>query len=130
MTRTPRGPVAQNRRLKEKSLAKGWRGSNSTLTRVISQLILKAFASANRDRKHKKTEFRYLWMTRINGLLRKKNVSLNFSRLFSKISKEESILNRKLLAQISTLDHSSLNVILKILQNKKTQNMQSRRSFQ
>nr|YP_009239041.1 ribosomal protein L20 [Monsonia emarginata]AML26865.1 ribosomal protein L20 [Monsonia emarginata] len=118
MTRTTRGPVAQNRRLKEKLLAKGCRGSNSTLTRVISELILKALASANRDRKQKKTEFRYLWMTRINGLLRKKKVSLNFSRLCSKISKEDSILNRKLLAQISTLDHSSLNVIWTILQNK------------
>nr|YP_009239053.1 ribosomal protein L20 [Monsonia emarginata]AML26877.1 ribosomal protein L20 [Monsonia emarginata] len=121
MTRTTRGPVAQNRRLKEKLLSKGCRGSNSTLTRVISELILKALASANRDRKQKKTEFRYLWMTRINGLLRKKKVSLSFSRLCSKISKEDSILNRKLLGQISTLDHSSLNVIWKILQNKKTQ---------
>nr|YP_009239038.1 ribosomal protein L20 [Monsonia emarginata]AML26862.1 ribosomal protein L20 [Monsonia emarginata] len=118
MTRTTRGPVAQNRRLKEKLLAKGCRGSNSTLTRVISELILKALASANRDRKQKKTEFRYLWMTRINGLLRKKKVSLSFSRLCSKIVKEDSILNRKLLGQISTLDHSSLNVIWTILQNK------------
>nr|YP_009239048.1 ribosomal protein L20 [Monsonia emarginata]AML26872.1 ribosomal protein L20 [Monsonia emarginata] len=118
MTRTTRGPVAQNRRLKEKLLAKGCRGSNSTLTRVISELILKALASANRDRKQKKTEFRYLWMTRINGLLRKKKVSLSFSRLCSKIVKEDSILNRKLLGQIATLDHSSLNVIWTILQNK------------
>nr|YP_003934299.1 ribosomal protein L20 [Monsonia speciosa]ACH47413.1 ribosomal protein L20 [Monsonia speciosa]ADJ66434.1 ribosomal protein L20 [Monsonia speciosa] len=111
MSRTTRGPVAHRRRIKEKSIAAGGRGSHSTLSRVISQEILRAWNSGTRDRKRKKREFRCLWMVRINGGLRGNVVSFTYSKLISFLHKEEIVLNRKVLAQIGTLNEANFRAL-------------------
>jgi len=102
MTRVKRGNVARNRRNKILKLAKGFRGSHSTLFRTANQQVMKALRSAYRDRKKKKRDFRRLWITRINAASRQHGLS--YSQLIGNLKKANVELNRKMLAQLAVLD--------------------------
>jgi large subunit ribosomal protein L20 len=104
MTRVKRGNVARKRRKKILKLAKGFRGSHSTLFRTANQQVMKALRSAYRDRKKKKRDFRRLWITRINAAVRQHGMS--YSRFIGNLKKAEIEINRKMLAQIAVLDPS------------------------
>jgi large subunit ribosomal protein L20 len=105
MTRVKRGNVARKRRNKILKLAKGFRGSHSTLFRTAHQQVMKALRSAYRDRKKKKRDFRRLWITRINAASRQNGLS--YSQLIGKLKKANVELNRKMLAQLAVLDPAS-----------------------
>ncbi|BAZ42135.1 ribosomal protein L20 [Calothrix sp. NIES-4101] len=102
MTRVKRGNVARKRRKKILKLAKGFRGSHSTLFRTANQQVMKALRSAYRDRKRKKRDFRRLWITRINAAVRQHGMS--YSKFIGNLKKAEVNINRKMLAQIAVLD--------------------------
>jgi large subunit ribosomal protein L20 len=104
MTRVKRGNVARKRRKKILKLAKGFRGSHSTLFRTANQQVMKALRSAYRDRKKKKRDFRRLWITRINAAVRLHGMS--YSKFVGNLKKAEIEINRKMLAQIAVLDPS------------------------
>lgn len=102
MTRVKRGNVARKRRKKILKLAKGFRGSHSTLFRTANQQVMKALRSAYRDRKKRKRDFRRLWITRINAAARLHGMS--YSQLMGNLKKANILINRKMLAQMAVLD--------------------------
>jgi large subunit ribosomal protein L20 len=102
MTRVKRGNVARKRRKKILKLAKGFRGSHSTLFRTANQQVMKALRSAYRDRKKKKRDFRRLWIARINAAARMHGMS--YSKLMGNLKKANIEINRKMLAQLAVLD--------------------------
>uniref|UniRef100_A0A5P8FU21 Large ribosomal subunit protein bL20c n=1 Tax=Abelia chinensis TaxID=180068 RepID=A0A5P8FU21_ABECH len=99
MTRTKRGYTARRRRTKVRSFVSSFRGAHSRLTRTISQQEIRALDSAHRDRDRQKRNFRRLWITRINAVIRERGVS--YSRLIHDLYKRQLFLNRKILAQIA-----------------------------
>ena len=110
MTRVKRGNVARNRRNKILKLAKGFRGSHSTLFRTANQQVMKALRSAYRDRKKKKRDFRRLWITRINAAARLEGVK--YSTLISSLKGSNVAINRKMLAQMAVSDLASFNKVV------------------
>jgi large subunit ribosomal protein L20 len=102
MARVKRGNVARKRRKKILKLAKGYRGSHSTLFRTANQQVMKALRYAYRDRRRRKRDFRRLWITRINAAARRNGMS--YSQLIGSLKKANIILNRKMLAQMAILD--------------------------
>ena len=115
MTRVKRGNVARKRRNKILKLAKGFRGSHSTLFRTANQQVMKALRSAYRDRKKKKRDFRRLWIARINAASRQHGLS--YSRLIGNLKKANVELNRKMLAQLTILDPASFAKIAELAQS-------------
>ena len=105
MTRIKRGYIARRRRIKIRLFASSFRGAHSRLTRTITQQRIRALVSAHRDRDRKKRDFRRLWITRINAVIRGIGVSDSYSRLIHNLYKKQLLLNRKILAQVDTLDH-------------------------
>nr|YP_009138215.1 ribosomal protein L20 [Erodium chrysanthum]ACH47408.1 ribosomal protein L20 [Erodium chrysanthum]AIA81348.1 ribosomal protein L20 [Erodium chrysanthum] len=118
MSRTTRGSIAKKRREKMHFFALGARGAHSRLTRVIAQETLRALASAYRDRARQKRGFRRLWITRLNGVIRKNAVFHSYSQLIHNLYKEQLVLNRKMLAQIAILNSSCLYTIYSYLKSK------------
>ncbi|MBE9233134.1 MAG: 50S ribosomal protein L20 [Cuspidothrix sp.] len=112
MTRVKRGNVARKRRNKILKLAKGFRGSHSTLFRTANQQVMKALRSAYRDRKKKKRDFRRLWIARINAASRQHGLS--YSKLIGNLKKANVELNRKMLAQLAILDPASFAKIAEL----------------
>jgi large subunit ribosomal protein L20 len=112
MTRVKRGNVARKRRKKILKLAKGFRGSHSTLFRTANQQVMKALRNAYRDRRKKKRDFRGLWIARINAAARSQG--MNYSQLIDKLKKANIQLNRKMLSQIAVKDPETFLRIVEV----------------
>ncbi|YP_001718460.1 ribosomal protein L20 (chloroplast) [Manihot esculenta] len=111
MTRIRRGYIARRRRTKIRLFASSFRGAHSRLTRTIIQQKIRALVSAHRDRDRQKRNFRRLWVTRINAVIRESTVSYSYSRLINNLYKRQLLLNRKILAQIAILNRNCLYMI-------------------
>ena len=111
MTRIKRGYIARRRRTKIRLFASSFRGAHSRLTRTITQQRIRALVSAHRDRDRKKRDFRRLWITRINAVIRGARVSYSYSRLIHNLYKKQLLLNRKILAQIAISNRNCLYMI-------------------
>lgn len=111
MTRIKRGYIARRRRTKIRLFASSFRGAHSRLTRTITQQEIRALVSAHRDRDKQKINFRRLWITRINGVIRERGVSYSYSKLIHDLYKRQLLLNRKILAQIAISNRNCLYMI-------------------
>lgn len=111
MTRIKRGYIARRRRTKIRLFASSFRGAHSRLTRTITQQRIRALVSAHRDRDRKKRDFRRLWITRINAVIRGVGVSYSYSRLIHNLYRKKLLLNRKILAQIAISNRNCLYMI-------------------
>nr|WOV67676.1 ribosomal protein L20 [Haymondia wallichii]WOV67759.1 ribosomal protein L20 [Haymondia wallichii]WOV67842.1 ribosomal protein L20 [Haymondia wallichii] len=112
MTRIKRGYIARKRRTKNSLFTSSFRGSHSKLTRTITQQKMKALASAHRDRDRKKRDFRGLWISRINAVIREnQKVYYIYSYLIYNLYTRQSLLNRKIVAQIAILKENCLFMI-------------------
>nr|YP_009265459.1 ribosomal protein L20 [Licania ovalifolia]ANJ19761.1 ribosomal protein L20 [Licania ovalifolia] len=111
MTRIRRGYIARRRRTKIRLFTSSFRGAHSRLTRTIIQQKIRALVSAHRDRDKHKRNFRRLWVTRINAVIRENVVSYSYSRFINNLSKRQLLLNRKILAQLAILNRNCLYMI-------------------
>nr|YP_010866703.1 ribosomal protein L20 [Ecbolium viride]UQK93118.1 ribosomal protein L20 [Ecbolium viride] len=111
MTRIKRGYIARRRRTKIRLFASSFRGAHSRLTRTITQQKIRALVSAHRDRDKQKRNFRRLWITRINAVIREKGVSYSYSNFLHDLYKRQLLLNRKILAQIAISNRDCLYMI-------------------
>ena len=111
MTRIKRGYIARRRRTKIRLFASTFRGAHSRLTRTITQQKIRALVSAHRDRGRQKRDFRRLWITRINAVIRENKVYFSYSKFIHNLYKRQLLLNRKILAQVAILNRNCLYMI-------------------
>lgn len=111
MTRVKRGYIARRRRRKIRFFGSSFRGAHSRLTRTIAQQKIRALVSAHRDRDRQKRDFRRLWITRINAVIREKAVYYNYSKFIHDLYKRQLLLNRKILSQIAILNRNCIYMI-------------------
>nr|YP_009242086.1 ribosomal protein L20 [Stenogyne haliakalae]YP_009242174.1 ribosomal protein L20 [Stenogyne bifida]YP_009242262.1 ribosomal protein L20 [Haplostachys haplostachya]YP_009242350.1 ribosomal protein L20 [Phyllostegia velutina]YP_009242438.1 ribosomal protein L20 [Stenogyne kanehoana]YP_009242526.1 ribosomal protein L20 [Stachys chamissonis]YP_009242702.1 ribosomal protein L20 [Stachys sylvatica]YP_010361117.1 ribosomal protein L20 [Stachys affinis]YP_010947891.1 ribosomal protein L20 [Stach len=111
MTRIKRGYIARRRRTKIRLFASSFRGSHSRLTRTITQQKIRALVSAHRDRDKQKRNFRRLWITRINAVIREERVFYSYSKFINDLYKKQLLLNRKILAQMAISNRNCLYMI-------------------
>lgn len=112
MVRVKRGNIARNRRNKILKIAKGFRGSQSSLFRIANQQVMKSLTHAYVGRKEKKRVFRQLWITRLNSAVRQYNTV--YSQFIYNLKKSKILLNRKMLSQLAILDPSAFANIIDI----------------
>ena len=77
MTRAKRGSVAKKKRNKVTSHTKGFVGAHSKLFRTAKQQMMKGLRYAFSDRRKKKNQYRRLWITRLNAMVKKINSKYN-----------------------------------------------------
>nr|YP_009772275.1 ribosomal protein L20 [Abrus precatorius]QIT03143.1 ribosomal protein L20 [Abrus precatorius]QJW34017.1 ribosomal protein L20 [Abrus pulchellus subsp. cantoniensis] len=112
MTRIKRGYIARKRRTKIRLFTSSFRGAHSRLTRTIPQQKIKALVSAHRDRDRKKRDFRGLWISRINAVIRENpKIYYIYNNLIYNLYKKQLLLNRKIVAQIAILKENCLFMI-------------------
>ena len=110
MARVKRGVVAHAKHKKILNLAKGYRGRNSNVFTVAKEKVEKALSYAYRDRKRKKTNFRSLWIVRINAAVRAEG--LTYSRFMRGLSQANIKLDRKVLADIAVNDAQAFSDLI------------------
>ena len=99
MARVKRGLNAKKRHKKVLRQAKGYYGSKSLLFKTANQAVMKSLSYAYIGRKHRKRDFRKLWIARINAAARANGTS--YSQFMGNLKKANIDINRKMLAEIA-----------------------------
>lgn len=102
MPRVKGGPKTRARRKKRLKLAKGQYGGRSRLFRTATESVDKGQGYAYVGRKHRKRDFRRLWITRISAALRAQG--LTYSRFMNALKKADVLLDRKVLSDMAIHD--------------------------
>lgn len=110
MAHVKRGVTARKRHKKILKMAKGYYSRNKSVFRVAVQKVEKALQYAYRDRKKKKSEFRSLWIQRINAGTRQ--YGLTYSQFMGGIKKANIELDRKILADLAANNPEEFKVIV------------------
>ena len=99
MARVKSAMTTRARHKKVLKQAKGYYGAKHYRFRNANQAVLKSLAYAYVGRKDKKSDFRKLWITRINAAARMNG--LTYSKLIAGLKKANVTINRKMLAEIA-----------------------------
>ena len=110
MPRVKGGTVTRQRRKKVLKLAKGYRGSKHTQFKVAKQQVMKSYQYAFRDRRKNKSNFRKLWIARINAAARMNGIS--YSQLMHGLKLANIEVNRKMLADLAITDAAAFTAVL------------------
>lgn len=99
MARVKRAVNAKKKHKKVLKQAKGYYGSKSLLYRTANQAVMKSLSYAYVGRKHRKRDFRKLWIARINAAARLNGTT--YSQLMGNLKKANIDINRKMLAELA-----------------------------
>ncbi len=112
MPKTRNAPASRARRRKVLNKAKGYWGNKSRLYRYAKDAVERGEKFAYRDRRKKKSEFRQLWIVRINAVCRANDI--NYSRFMNGLSLAEVELDRKQLSEIAVNDPDAFQKLIDI----------------
>ena len=111
MPRVTKSNTARSRHKKVLKATKGHYGARSRLFKTAKQSNIKSMQYAFRDRKIRKRSFRSLWISRINSASRELGVS--YSKLINGLTKNNIIIDRKILSDLAVNDSSAFEKITK-----------------
>jgi large subunit ribosomal protein L20 len=106
MTRIKGGIMANKRRKNVLERAKGYRGLRSKKLNYAHEALMRAGRYAFAHRRDKKTDFRQLWIVRLNAAVRE-NGHRSYSTFIAKLKKTGFQLDRKVLAEFAS-DHPEI----------------------
>lgn len=115
MARVKGALATRKRRKKVLKLAKGYWGSKSKHFKMAKQAVMKSGNYAYIGRKHRKRDFRRLWITRISAACRLNGI--NYSSFMNGLKKLNINLNRKMLAEIAISDSKSFTKLVEQVKN-------------
>ncbi|MDR0890802.1 MAG: 50S ribosomal protein L20 [Endomicrobium sp.] len=92
--------------------AKGYYAAKKNRWRMVKQQVEKSLAYSYVGRKDKKSNFRTLWIIRINAASRQHNIS--YSSFMLGLKRSNVRINRKLLSEIAILDTVAFNKLVNI----------------
>lgn len=109
MARIKGAMMTRKRRNKTLKLAKGYFGAKSKHFKMAKQAVMKSGQYAYIGRKHKKRDFRRIWITRISAAC--KLNGMNYSTFMNGVNKAGITLNRKMLSEIAINDAAGFTAI-------------------
>jgi large subunit ribosomal protein L20 len=104
--------ATKKRRRRVLEQTRGYFGKKSKLFRYAKDALWRAGQFAYRDRKRRKTDFRQLWIVRINAVCRENGIQ--YHRFINGLKKAGVELNRKSLSELAIGD----NILFKALVGK------------
>jgi large subunit ribosomal protein L20 len=110
MPRATNSPASRKRRKKVLKEARGYFGNKSKLFRYAKEAVAHAGQYAYRDRRKKKSDWRALWIVRINAACRSAGIS--YSRFIEGLAAANIGTDRKVLADIAVNDAAGFNAIV------------------
>ena len=111
MARVKTARITRKKHKKILKRAKGYYGAKHYRFRMAKQAVMKSGMYAYVGRKDKKSNFRKLWIARINAAARMNGTT--YSKLISGMKKAGIVVNRKMLAEIAACDPKAFSEIVK-----------------
>ena len=112
MARVKTAKITRKRHKKIMKLAKGFYGAKHYRFRTANQAVLKSLSYSYVGRKDKKSDFRKLWIARINAAARQNGTT--YSKLIAGLKKANVTINRKMLAEVAVSDPKAFAEIAEI----------------
>ena len=112
MARVKTAIITRKKHKKVLKQAKGYYGAKHYRFRMAKQAVMKSGMYAYIARRDKKSNFRKLWIARINAAARMNG--LTYSTLISGLKKANVTINRKMLAEIAVTDPEAFTKIAEI----------------
>ena len=112
MARVKTARTTRARHKKVLKMAKGYFGAKSIRYRMANQAVMKSGMYAYIGRKDKKSNFRKLWIARINAAARMNGTT--YSKLMAGLKKANITINRKMLAEVAVSDPKAFAEIANI----------------
>ena len=110
MPRAKNAVASRARRKKVLKQTRGNFGARKNVWTVAKNTYEKGLTYAYRDRKKKKSEFRALWIQRINAAVRMEG--LTYSKFMNLVHKAEVNMNRKVLADLAMNQPESFKAVV------------------
>ncbi len=110
MPRARNVPATRKRRKKVLKKAKGYFGNKSRLFRYAKDAVDRAEAYAYVHRRKRKSEFRQLWIVRINAACR--NEGMRYGEFMNGLNKAGIELNRKVLSELAIHEPDSFKELV------------------
>ena len=102
MARVKTARITRKKHKKILKRAKGYYGAKHYRFRMAKQAVMKSGMYAYVGRKDRKSNFRKLWIARINAGARQNG--LTYSTLIAGLKKANVVINRKMLADLAITD--------------------------
>ena len=105
--------TARTTRAKHKKIlkqAKGYYGAKHYRFRNAKQAVMKSLRYAYVGRKDRKSNFRKLWIARINAAARMNGTT--YSKLIAGLKKANVTINRKMLAELAVTDPKAFSKVV------------------
>lgn len=112
MARVKTARTTRARHKKILKQAKGYFGAKSVRFRMANQAVMKSGMYAYIGRKDKKSNFRKLWITRINAAARMNGIT--YSKLIAGLKKANVTINRKMLSEIAISDPKAFTELVEV----------------
>ncbi len=106
---------AHKKRRKMLKLAKGYYGAKSRQYRAASEQVRRSLRYAYIGRKHRKRDFRRLWIVRINAAARLNG--LNYSAFINGLKRKGVVINRKMLADLAVNDAQAFSQLAQLVKS-------------
>ena len=115
MARVKTARTTRARHKKVLKQAKGYFGAKHYRFRNAKQAVMKSGMYAYVGRKDKKSNFRKLWIARINAAARMNGTT--YSKLIAGLKKANVVVNRKMLAEVAVSDPAAFTQIVEVAKN-------------
>ena len=115
MARVKTAIITRKKHKKVLKRAKGYYGAKHYRFRQAKQAVMKSGAYAYVGRKDRKSDFRKLWIARINAAARMNDMT--YSTLISGLKKANITINRKMLAELAVTDANAFAEVCKLAKN-------------
>ena len=102
MARVKSAIITRKKHKKVLKRAKGYYGAKHYRFRMAKQAVMKSGMYAYVGRKDRKSNFRKLWIARINAAARMNG--LTYSKMIAGLKKANVVINRKMLAELAVND--------------------------
>ena len=112
MARVKTARTTRARHKKVIKQAKGYYGAKHYRYRNAKQAVMKSGMYAYVGRKDKKSNFRKLWITRINAAARMNGIT--YSTLINGLKKANVVINRKMLAELAVSDSKAFAELVEV----------------
>lgn len=110
MARVKRAVNAQKKRRTTLERAAGYRGQRSRLYRKAKEQVTHSEVYAYRDRRARKSEFRKLWIQRVNAAARAQGITYN--RFIQGLKAAGVEVDRRMLAELAVNDEAAFNALV------------------
>ena len=117
MARVKTAIITRKKHKKVLKRAKGYYGAKHYRFRQAKQAVMKSGAYAYVGRKDRKSNFRRLWIARINAAARLNGMT--YSTLIAGLKKANVTINRKMLAEMAVNDEKAFSEVCKVAKKAK-----------